>query len=184
MSGSFLRADTIKQRWLMGTRQPVHFSAYEKMHFGWISPALVDLSAWTTHDVPLGAVETSQEALILYNPARNDTEFFMIENRFRGPLPGIANYDSFLNASAGPVLWHIVEDVAALNPAFPPPTANPATWPMRLATYGWPAGGIQDWGVITMGTSVTLKWADGTPVGATVVGGLSGATSVVTIKKP
>ena len=171
---------------LMGTRNPVHFSAYEKLHFGWISPALVDMTTWAaTGDLSLDAIETSKEAVIIYNPTRNNTEYFMIENRYKGALP-IRNYDSFISASvpSGPVLWHIVEDVAALNPNYPPPTADPAAWPTRLMTYGWVAGGIQNWGTITPGKTIPLTWADGTSAGMTVVGVSAGSTSVVTLRKP
>ena len=110
---------------LMGPTSPVHFSAYEKLHYGWISPALIDMTAWTTRDVSIDAIETSKEAVIVYNPTRNNTEYFMVENRFQDTLPGIRNYDQFIVPQAGPVLWHIVEDVNALDPAHPPPTAFP-----------------------------------------------------------
>jgi M6 family metalloprotease-like protein len=169
---------------LMGTRSPVHFSAYEKLHFGWISPALVDMTTWTTRDLSIDAIETSKEAVIVYNPTRNNTEYFLVENRYKGALAGIRNYDSFLSPAAGPVLWHIVEDVAALDPAHPPPLADPATWPSRLMTYGWVAGGIQNWGTITPGRSVPLTWADGTSAGMTLIGVSAGSTGVVTFRKP
>jgi M6 family metalloprotease-like protein len=169
---------------IMGTRRPVHFSAYEKLHYGWVSPALIDLTTWTTHDLSIDAIETTKEAVIVYNPTRNNTEYFMVENRYKGLLAGIRNYDSFISPDAGPVLWHIVEDVAALEPAHPPPTANPATWPSRLMMYGWVAGGIQNWGAIAPGQSVPLTWADGTSVGMTLVGVSTGSTSTVTIRKP
>lgn len=179
---------------LMGIRAAIHFSAYEKLHAGWISPALIDITTWTTRDVSIDAIETSKEAVVVYNPTRNNTEYFMIENRYKGALPGIRNYDQFLGPPAGPVLWHIVEDVAALDPAHPPPPATPGTgpcppadpviWPCRLTRYGWIAGGIQNWGAITPGRSVPLTWADGTSAGMTLVGVSAGSTSVVTFRKP
>jgi M6 family metalloprotease-like protein len=167
---------------LMGSRNPIHFSAYEKLHFGWFSPSLVDIAAWTTRDLQIDAIETSRDAVIVYNPTRNNTEYFMVENRYKGPL-GIFNYDRFLAPAEGPVLWHIVEDGAALDPLHPPPTANPATWPQRLMQYGWVAGGIQNWGTLTPGRSVPLTWADGSSAGMTLTGVSTGSTAIVTFQK-
>jgi hypothetical protein len=190
---------------LMGTRAPIHFSAYEKLHAGWISPALIDMTAWTTRDVSIDAIESSKEVVIIYNPTRSNTEYFMIENRYKGALPGIRNYDQFIGPVAGPVLWHIVEDVAALDPAHPPPLATPDDgrpcplptdppmdppdprlniWKCRLMKYGWIAGGIQNWGAITPGRSVPLTWADGSSAGMTLIGVSAGSSSVVTFRKP
>ena len=199
-------ADMPEHLSLMGPTSPVHFSAYEKLHYGWISPALIDMTAWTTRDVSIDAIETSKEAVIVYNPTRNNTEYFMVENRFKGTLPGIRNYDRFIGPAAGPVLWHIVEDVNALDPAHPPPTAFPddgqpcpvprdpppdppeppdprtQIWKCRLITYGWVAGGIQNWGPITS-RPIPLTWADGSSAGMTLVGVSVGSTSVVTFRK-
>jgi hypothetical protein len=167
---------------LMGSRNPIHFSAYEKLHFGWFSPSVVDITAWTTRDLQIDAIETSKDAVIVYNPTRNNTEYFMVENRYKGPL-GIFNYDRFLAPAEGPVLWHIVEDGAALDPLHPPPTADPAIWPQRLMQYGWVAGGIQNWGTLTPGRSVPLTWADGSSVGMTLTGVSTGSTAIVTFQK-
>ena len=123
--------------------------------------------------------------MIIYNPTRNNTEYFMIENRYKGALP-IRNYDSFISASvvAGPVLWHASSRTPPSIQIYPPPTADPAAWPGRLMTYGWVAGGIQDWGTITPGKTTPLTWADGTSACMTVVGVSAGSTSVVTLRKP
>lgn len=46
------------------------------------------MTTWAaTGDLSLDAIETSKEAVIIYNPTRNNTEYFMIENCYKGALP-------------------------------------------------------------------------------------------------
>ncbi|MFI4953816.1 MAG: hypothetical protein ACHP7M_11810 [Burkholderiales bacterium] len=169
---------------LMGSRQPIHMSAYEKLHHGWVSPALIDLTSWTTKTLDLEPVETGKEVLILYDPTRTHDEYFVIENRSTSASLGITNYDRYLAAPGGLTLWHIVENPALLNPNIPPPVPNidPAGWAARLAQYGWVAGGIQRWGTIQPSAPISLVWSDGTPANITV-SGVANDPSGVTITK-
>ena len=105
------------------------------------SKAAIPLSASSGHDVDipnavrsscgsncarLERFETSKEAVIIYNPTRNNTEYFMIEDRYKGALP-IRNYDSFISASvvAGPVLWHASSRTPPSIQIYPPSDRRP-----------------------------------------------------------
>jgi M6 family metalloprotease-like protein len=179
---------------LMGSAEPMHLDAYHKMHSGWIGPSLIDMTSWSSGNISLDAISgPSREAVIIYNPTRNNREFFMIENRSREPITNYWNYDRYIEGhqdgaslifAEGPVLWHIVEKFEDLDPSVAPPVGDPFRWPTRLNEYGWNAGGIQRWGVLTPGKSIDLKWADGTCANMTAEGVSVGATSVVHLKKP
>ena len=115
---------------LMGdTNQPIHLSGYEKLHHGWIAPSVIDVTQWTTQTVRLDPIETSQQAILIYDPTRGHDDYFLIENRSTSTTLGITNYDSNVVGSAGLVLWHIVK-----NPAFAQPEHSAAgALPARLA---------------------------------------------------
>ena len=182
---------------LMGdTNQPIHLSGYEKLHHGWIAPSVIDVTQWTTQTVRLDPIETSQQAILIYDPTRGHDDYFLIENRSTSTTLGITNYDSNIVGSAGLVLWHIVENPALLNPNIPPPVpcqpvwplatsgcVDPALWAQRLATFKWVAGGIQNWGSIVPGQATPLVWSDGAAANMTV-SGVNGDPSLVTIAKP
>ena len=195
---------------LMGTGGAVHMSAYEKLHHGWISPSVLDITQWTGQPDPSGntvptstsltltvdPIETSKQALLIYNPLRGHDEYFLIENRSKSTTLGITNYDSSISGSSGLVLWHIVEKFALLNPNFPPPVPCPpafplatsgcvdaALWPQRLTKFGWAVGGNQNWGSIVVGQATPLVWADGTALGMTVSGVANQPSQVKITKK-
>ena len=65
-----------------------HPNAFEKMHWGWIEPAVVDQDGFQR----IGRYDTTNEAYILYDPARPidddrdvQDDYFIVENRQRTP---------------------------------------------------------------------------------------------------
>ena len=75
---------------LMGdTNLPIHLSAYEKLHHGWIAASVLDVTQWTTQTVSVAPVETSQNALLIYDPTRGHDDYFLIENRSKSTTLGI-----------------------------------------------------------------------------------------------
>jgi len=77
---------------LMGTGAwcgPTHMTAWSKMQLGWLTPTIVTNSQYFT----VRDVETNPEAYILYNPSYSTTEYFLVENRWRGTsydnIPGL-----------------------------------------------------------------------------------------------
>jgi hypothetical protein len=145
--------------------------------------------------ITVDPIETSMQALIIYNPVRGHDEYFLIENRSMSETLGITNYDSKISGSGGLVLWHIVENPALLNPNIPPPVpcrpafpsatsgcVDPVRWAQRLTQFGWVVGGIQNWGSILPGHVYPLVWSDGSPLDMTVTG-ISGQPSLLKITK-
>jgi hypothetical protein len=123
-----------------------HLSPFEKLKSGFVTPALIETNSWATQTLSLGAIETQHEIAIVYDAKRNDREYFILENRW-----GAGNaYDQSLGSSV--VVWHLLED-AALADQFPPPggaTCHTLTKRMRKLVA-----------LATPGSSVDLRWADG-----------------------
>ena len=130
-----------------------HFDPFHKLKSGFVTPGLVEVNGLTTTTVPLASVETHREVTIVYDPARGDKEYFILENRWGGV------YDANLPAQ-GVAVWHIVQDQATFD-AFPPPfTGDPAS------AGEWGRKGVRLLGVLSAaGQSRTLSYADGTAAG-------------------
>jgi len=135
-----------------------HLDPFHRLRAGFLIPDLVDVNRLTSAVASMPAVESAREAAIVYNPARGNKEYFIVENRFTGALSP-ANYDSTLPTS-GPALWHILEDPAAAN-ALPPEGTTLAWWTANIVPGGWGRTGIRFLGVMAAGTYKALKWADG-----------------------
>jgi M6 family metalloprotease-like protein len=132
-----------------------HLDPFLKLKDGHLTPDLVEINGWETKTVKLKAVETSQEAVIIYDPAKKDREYFIVENRWSGAAAA-ANYDAGLPAK-GIVVWHIVEDLALANMYRPLGTPSFVVEP-----WEWERLGVRLIGVLSRaGNSTTLKWADG-----------------------
>ena len=156
---------------------------------------VIDVTQWTTQTVRLDPIETSQQAILIYDPTRGHDDYFLIENRSKSTTLGITNYDSNIVGSAGLVLWHIVENPALLNPNIPPPVpCQPVSARdvrlCRSRAMGAAArhlrmgrGRIQNWGSIVPGQATPLVWSDGTAANMTV-SGVNGDPSLVTIAEP
>ncbi|MBO3751802.1 hypothetical protein J5X84_37505 [Streptosporangiaceae bacterium NEAU-GS5] len=65
----------------------LHIDAFHKLKNGFVTPAVVETNKWTTSTITLKAVETSHEVTIIYDPARGNKEYFILENRWSGPGP-------------------------------------------------------------------------------------------------
>ena len=149
-----------------------HLDPFHKLKSGFVAPDAVNIATWTTKTVRLGAVETAHEALVLYDPAKADKEYFVVENRFGGSGAG-ATYDASLGNSV--VVWHVIEDAATRN-AFPTPAANPiCRIPVRFVKSLTAPDPTQD-----------LVWANGTPakIRIAVKSGPAATTSVEVRKLP
>ncbi|MBO3749948.1 hypothetical protein J5X84_28035 [Streptosporangiaceae bacterium NEAU-GS5] len=145
---------SIMDNHLLGT----HLDAFHKLKSGFVTPNVVEMNTWTTSTVSLNAVETSQEITILYDPARGDREYFILENRWPGTGSAL-NYDVGLG-SGGVAVWHIVEDTS-LQDQYPP--AN------GIVSGDWGRMGIRLIKVLNVnGSSLGLTWADHTSAGISV----------------
>jgi hypothetical protein len=135
-----------------------HLDPFLKLKSGYLTPDVVEINKWATRTVSLASVETKKEAIIIYQPTKNDREYFIIENRWGG-TSSAPNYDFFLSpAEPGIAVWHIVEDLALAN-QFPPP-GDPG---FVVQPWEWARLGVRFLGVLpSSGASKELKWADGT----------------------
>jgi M6 family metalloprotease-like protein len=130
-----------------------HMGPFEKLKSGFVTPDAIEIGSWTTQAVPLEAVETAKKVTILYDAARGDREYFVLENRWGGG----DIYDQLLGSSV--VVWHIVED-PALATQFPPAGAETCSPAIKQ---------VRKLGQLTyVGQTRALSWADGTPSGITL----------------
>jgi len=95
-----------------GTR-PVHFSAFSKELFGWITPTV---EAPGTVTVTLAAAETDRDSFVKLAPIGNPTshEYFLLENR--QPVGFDQDWSTLGGLCAGLLIWHIDQDIVTNYP--------------------------------------------------------------------
>ncbi|MDP3157765.1 MAG: hypothetical protein Q8N23_34160 [Archangium sp.] len=117
-------------------------NAWNKMHWGWITPTVVDHDGY----FEVRRADTTGDAFLLYDPDHGTDDYFMIENR----RPTAGTYDRGVGDD-GLVIWRIAD--AALGISTPlelvRPTASAACWDASDATA--PQRTMQS------------AWIDGTP---------------------
>jgi len=105
-----------------------HFDPFIKLKSGWLNYTV----ALGNGEYRLRDVETSGEALVLFDPRRvtdprrGPAEYFIIENRFRGVGFSAPSYDAGRSAAGGGLpgdglaIWHVIENPALLKLSKPP----------------------------------------------------------------
>ena len=139
--------------------QATHLDPFHKLKSGFANADTVEINRWTTRTVQLRAVEGTGAITIVYDPAKRDSEYFIVENRSR-TTNNFANLD-FPIGTAGLVIWHIIEDTN-LHTLYPPPggTGYVGEWGRR---------GVRKLAVLSAPyQSHALRWANGTATGITV----------------
>lgn len=103
----------------------VHLDPFLKLKLGWLKPRVVTKPG----EYSLRDVETSREALIVYDPRRGSGEYFLLENRWRGKT-----YDADGLTADGLAVWHIMEDASDFLRSAPPGTSSQdwGRWGVRL----------------------------------------------------
>lgn len=143
-----------------------HLDPWHKLKSGFVTPDAISIPTWTTQTLSLPAVERgNHEVTVLYDPARADREYFVVESRLGSD--GVPTYDQPLGNNV--VVWHVIED-AATRAAFPFPAPNPGCRiPVRFMRA-----------LNTVGASHDLVWADGTPamIRVTLQSAVSALTNV------
>jgi hypothetical protein len=89
---------------------PVHFSAFSKEFFGWITPTVAAVGTFTT---TLGPAETGANYIKLVphgNPS--SSEYFLLENR----QPLGFDQDWLTSLCPGLLIWHIDQNIVANYP--------------------------------------------------------------------
>lgn len=101
--------------------QTFHMDPFHKLQFGWYNAnesAIQFLGSGGVTTLHAASTGNADPPLILYDPSRGTSEFFMVEYRTRS-WPGGTTYERELPGD-GVVIWHVIQD---LNHA--PPTV---TW--------------------------------------------------------
>lgn len=104
----------------------VHISGPEKLKLGWLNYNV----AMQSGIYSLKGVETSNSALILYNPNRGLDEYFLIENRWRGTSYDAGGFHGYKGLPMdGIAIWHVIENPAVFDLVTPfPPTGVKGEW--------------------------------------------------------
>ena len=84
-------------------------TAWSKIQLGWIDPTIVTVNGYYN----VSDVETNAEAYIVYDPDYSLTEYFLIENRWKG-----TSYDSIIGLDGdlddeGILIYHIDEEMGS-----------------------------------------------------------------------
>ncbi len=160
---------------------PPHYDGFAKMKLGWVSPRVVLHSGW--YQFP--AVADQHKIWALMDPRRNNTEYFLIENRHTA-----GTYEQSL-PDQGLAVWHIIEDHQVYNALPCPPGMDAGVWAATQNGRQWSRLGVRlirpvtssfddnralwdstdaDTGYNLLSndpdpTHSELRWADGTPSG-------------------
>lgn len=153
-----------------------HIDPFEKLKLGWLRWRAVSFRG----SFNLRAIETTGDALILWDPKRGPSEYFLIENRWRDKT-----FDSGL-PSDGVAVWHIVEDPAVFD-KLEPRGGGPGEWGrngIRLlrANGGKPVDDSK--ALFGMNAVCEAKWSDGAPAFRIKVASPLGKTVVVSVDRP
>ncbi len=95
-----------------------HLDPFHKLKAGWLNPRLVNAGG----NYELEAVESTGQALILYDPYGPSDEYFMIENRWRS-----CSHDANL-LDEGLAIWHVIEERETYLNAYVPPNIDVQEW--------------------------------------------------------
>lgn len=128
----------------------VHLGPFEKLKLGWLRTRLLTKPG----EYELKDVETSNEAIVLYDPASNGREYFLIENRWRG-----RSYDAGGIPADGLAVWQILEDPADFRRGAPhESTAGDwGRWGVRLLRPGLNASVADRGAFLSKGDSI--EWS-------------------------
>ncbi len=159
-----------------------HLDPFLKLRLGWVTPRFVTSGGSYT----VRAVEKGGEVLVLCDPERSASEYFLVENRWPE--------DSYERAlpDRGLAVWHIVDDPELYAQLPAPPGCAPEDWaqvpaddwgrkairlirpvqPMDNARTLWD-GSEPETGYDLLSSDpdpahATLAWADGTPSGFSI----------------
>jgi hypothetical protein len=154
-----------------------HLDPFEKLKLGWLEPEVVSAAC----ERELADVETRRKALLLWDPRRGPSEYFLVENRWRAGSydAGIAHVGVGLPQD-GLAVWHVIEDPKAFDTALQlPPTGGEGDWGRRGLRLIRRNGGLlyddgraliakQGDGIDDRKGDARLVWLDGTPSGFSV----------------
>jgi hypothetical protein len=144
-------------------RASYQLDAWHKLQLGWLEPRIRSLTAGGVETVPATQSPATDAPVILYDPARGVSEFFLVEYR-TSTSPWGAGYEDNL-PSNGLGIWHVVHDA----------NKNLQEW-ANVGQSVWLEGQPdlqrgEDNHLLWTGSTTTpaLRWSDGTVTRATIL---------------
>jgi M6 family metalloprotease-like protein len=89
-------------------RTTFHLDPWHKMQLGWCEPRVRSLGAIGTEFLPAANMVRPDAPVLLYDPGRGTSEYFMLEYRSARNRSGL-HYDEDV-AGTGLVVWHVKQD--------------------------------------------------------------------------
>ncbi|HEX4953812.1 MAG TPA: hypothetical protein VF017_10510 [Thermoanaerobaculia bacterium] len=175
-----------------------HFDPFVKLKAGWLNYTVVTpaLASGGCCAFRLRDVQTTRDAIILYDPDRGPGEYFVLENRWRG-----SSYDTGRSMRGegipmdGLAVWHIIEDPGLL-PLSNPPIGAEGEWGRRGIRLVRANGGVpedddqalfDDEGMLLGDDTspASLRWIDGSRTGFEIeVLSAAGPTMEIAVRVP
>lgn len=125
-------------------RRTFHLDPWHKMRLGWLRPRIFALGSGGVATVTTAQRQSALTPVILYDPARGTSEYFIVEFRNRNPSNGGGSYDANIPKANGLAVWHVV------------PGSNPPAFHEGAPELS--KGGNSLW----TGRTPPLRWNDGT----------------------
>jgi len=135
-----------------------YLDPFNRLQMGWCEPRIRSLTAGGIETIPAAQVGASDAPIILYDPARGTSEFFILEYRTQTSHVG-SGYDANV-ATNGLAVWHVELDAnhnVALVPTLNPTNVEPAVWNEGPPTFQ--RGTSTLWG--SDATSPVMNWLNG-----------------------
>lgn len=131
-----------------------HLDPWHKMRLGWVRPRIFALGSGGVATVTAAQFQSENTPVILYDPARGTTEYFIVEFRNTNPAGGGGGYDADIGWSSNPqasglALWHVA-------PGNDPPVFHAGAPNLTKTTTLWNQ------------STPPLLWNDGTEIPTTI----------------
>jgi M6 family metalloprotease-like protein len=140
-------------------QRTVHFDAFHKHVLGWTDARIYSLTTPQEVDVPVSRAVRPDAPVLLWDPQRGSSNYFLLEYRTPGPLPGVVYDDAVAGSNPGSpqdglAIWRV--------PGIP--SGGRVT--EHLGSVDLRPAGSTLWqpGQITP----ELTWPDGTPTGTRI----------------
>ena len=136
-----------------------YLDAWHRMQLGWTDPRIGSLPAGGLAVIPAAQLPNTDSPVLLYDPAKGTSEFFLLEYRSAFVTNSASLYDQNMHSN-GLAIWFIQQDGTHYPVNHPSPGKN---WDKAFYTLASPlldVGGWDQW----PGNSLTpkLRWYDGT----------------------
>jgi M6 family metalloprotease-like protein len=112
-------------------RQSYHLDPWHKLVLGWCEPRIVSLRGGGRAAIPAAQLSRTDAPVLLFDPLRGPSEFYLLEYRTQSTLAVGAGFDINV-ASQGLMVWHVWQ-----NPDHTPVLCSPHTTLPFPSQLGW-----------------------------------------------